>query len=336
MGNDTMVCPTTKNSVPQVGCRGGGFWAVLLALLVAVTAYAARASDESPPAPEAENGSQAAGEDASERPGEKWVRLLRDKNGEPLAMQTAVVRYSAREQGAESDQKPVTVDLIGAIHVGDRKYYEGLNKRFEEYDALLYELVAPEGTVVERGRGTSNAHPVGAIQNGLKAFLDLEHQLEHVDYKRGNFVHADMSPEQFSQTMQQRGESFTQMYFRLLGQELARQSQQQAAGKSAEFELFSAFFSQDRERRLKVALASQFEDMEGMLAAFGGPDGSTIITERNRVALEVLAKQLEAGKRNLGIFYGAGHLADMDERLREEFHLEPVQVTWIDAWDLRP
>lgn len=324
--------------------RGCGVCLFLLALLAAAVSHSAysgektEASSDQPAVEGADRAAEATTDtekDASQRPGEKWVRLLRDDGGEPLAMQTAVVRYVARQDADESGD-PVMVDLIGAVHVGDRKYYENLNQRFEEYDAVLYELVAPEGTVVERGRGTSSAHPVGAIQNGLKSFLGLEHQLEHVDYTRENFVHADMSPERFSETMQKRGESFMQMYFRMLGQELARQSQQKAQGKYSDLELFSAFFSKDRDRRLKIALAKQFEGMEGMLAAFGGPEGSTIITERNRVALEVLARQLELGKRKLGIFYGAGHLADMDERLRQEFQLEPVKATWLDAWDLRP
>ena len=34
--------------------------------------------------------------------------------------------------------------------------------------------------------------------------------------------------------------------------------------------------------------------------------------------------------------HGAGHLADMDQRLREEFGLKPVEITWLTAWDLAP
>jgi hypothetical protein len=48
----------------------------------------------------------------------------------------------------------------------------------------------------------------------------------------------------------------------------------------------------------------------------------------------VLKKQLAAGKNRVGIFYGAGHLNDMDERLRKEFNLEPVSITWLTAWEL--
>jgi hypothetical protein len=68
--------------------------------------------------------------------------------------------------------------------------------------------------------------------------------------------------------------------------------------------------------------------------SFGGEQGSVIITERNKKALGVLKKQLADGKKRIGIFYGAGHLNDMDERLRKDFGLEPASITWVTAWNL--
>jgi hypothetical protein len=268
--------------------------------------------------------------------GEKWVRLNLDKQDKPLALEVAIVRY-VRPELADQPAARVQqyVDLIGAIHIGDHKYYRELNRRFRTYDALLYELVAPEGTVVEQGRGTSNAHPLGAIQNGMKAMLDIEHQLEQVDYTRKNFVHADLSPDEFLQSMEDRDEGFAQLYFRMVGQALAQQSQQSVDGESADLDILSAFFSDDRPRQLKIAMAKQFESMESMLVGFSGPEGSTLITERNKRALEVLRKQQAAGKRKLGVFYGAGHLSDMHKRLVEEFGLEPIGIVWLEAWDLR-
>ena len=121
---------------------------------------------------------------------------------------------------------------MGAIHVGDKRYYDELNAHFKQYDALLYELVAPDGSVVTRGRGTSNRHPVGMLQNGMKQMLELEHQLEQIDYTKPNFVHADMSPDQFAESMRNRGESFLQLYFRLIGQSIGHQSRQANKGQT--------------------------------------------------------------------------------------------------------
>ena len=265
--------------------------------------------------------------------GQDWVRLDYDDAGEVKGMQTAIVRYT-RAAANGGDKSPVHVDLIGAVHIADVAYYRRLNGLFTKYDALLYELVAPQGTVVERGRGTANTHPVGAMQNGIKVLLELDHQLEEIDYTKSNFVHADMSPDQFAQAMKDRNESFLQMYFRLLGQAMAHQSEMEAKGQSLDFDLLSALFAPDRPRRLKIALAKQMAEMESLMVSFGGEDGSVLITERNKMALKVLKEQLAAGKKRVGIFYGAGHLSDMDERLRNEFGLKPVEATWLTAWDL--
>ncbi len=263
--------------------------------------------------------------------GAEWVRVKKGPEGQPLAMQVAVVRYRSTP---EAGKPGVEVDLVGAVHVGDADYYSKLNQLFESYDALLYELVAPEGTVIEPGTKASNRHALGALQNGMKNMLELEHQLEQVDYTKKNFVHADMSPEEFFDSMDSRGESFIQMYFRMVGQSIAHQSTMQAEGATPDIDLMRVLFAKDRARQLKIAMAGQLAEMESLLTAFGGENGSTLITERNKAALKVLRQQIDAGKKKLGVFYGAGHLADMHERLLSEFDMQPVEVTWLDAWSL--
>lgn len=231
-------------------------------------------------------------------------------------------------------QPAVTVDLIGAVHVGDQNYYDTLNKLFTEYDALLYELVAPPGTKLPKGGGnTGTRSAVGMLQTGMGDMLELEHQLAKIDYHQKNFVHADMSPEQFSKSMTDRGESFMQMFFKSMGQGLAQQGKKGAPSDAA---LMMAMMSNDRATALKRLMAQQFDSLDGKFDFLGGPDGSTIITERNKVALKVLSEQIKAGKKKIGIFYGAGHMADMHQRLLDEFGLERAdEPRWLVAWDLR-
>ncbi len=265
--------------------------------------------------------------------GQDWVRMKYDSAGEPIGMQTAIVRYTPAKSNGKAGAG-VTVDLIGAVHIADVAYYRRLNQQFKQYDALLYELVAPEGTKVPLGRGTSNGHPIGAMQNMAKDFLQLDHQLEYVDYTKPNFIHADMSPDEFQQAMKDRNETFLQMYFKLLGAAMAEQSKIAAKGDSNDLDLITALFASDRPRRLKIILAKQLSEMESLMVSFGGEDGSVIITERNKRALAVLKTQMAAGKKHIGIFYGAGHLSDMDKHLRADFHLQPASITWLTAWDL--
>lgn len=258
-----------------------------------------------------------------------FVRLSRDDDDKLVSMDTAIVRYVPSEPGREG----LEVDLIGAIHIGDRSYYEELNKVFEQYDVLLYELVAPQGTRVPAGGGEDRS-ALSGFQGGMKEILELEFQLEQVDYQKENFVHADMSPEDFARSMDERGESILTVFARIMGQSILQQSQQQGGGVS-DAELIAALFSRNRALKLKRIMAQQFEDLEQSMLAFNGPDGSTIITERNKVALQVLAEQIGAGKRRIGIFYGAGHLPDMEERLLADFGLKMSDQRWLSAWDLR-
>jgi len=72
-----------------------------------------------------------------------------------------------------------------------------------------------------------------------------------------------------------------------------------------------------------------------LTAAFGGEEGSTLITDRNAAALDVLRARIEAGDTRLAIFYGAAHMDDFDERLRQDFGLQPRDAVWLEAWDLR-
>jgi hypothetical protein len=259
----------------------------------------------------------------------KFIRVQRDASKRPISMETAVIRYVS----ADGSKPGLAVDLIGAVHVGDAAYYEELNKLFESYDVVLYELVAPEGTrIPKEGRQGASAHPVGALQDGMSTLLELKHQLDLIDYTKENLVHADMSPEEFAKTMADRGESFVQMFLRLMGQGMAQNA---GGGAGAnDLGLLMALFSRDRATALKTIMAEQFENLEGQLAVLDGPEGSTIITERNKKAFDVLAKQLEAGKTKIGVFYGAGHLPDMERRLIADFGLKRDSEQWLSAWQL--
>jgi hypothetical protein len=258
----------------------------------------------------------------------KFLRLTRDDDGELVSMDTAIVRYVPQGEGRQG----LVVDLIGVVHIGEKEYFEQLNKQFQQYDALLYELVAPEKHNAPPKGAPSSGHPIAAMQNGMKDLLGLEFQLSHIDYRQKNFVHADMSPDAFSKSMSDRGESLWTIFLRSMGQGIAQESKNR--GGASGLPMLMALFSKDRSLLMKQTFAQQFEDLESSMNAINGPDGSTIITERNKVALGVLAKQIAAGKKKIGIFYGAGHMPDMEQRLLDEFGLRVQEQQWLVAWQL--
>lgn len=260
--------------------------------------------------------------------GDSFVRLHRSAEGHPLALETSIVRYETKSDAP----KRLKVDLIGAIHVGDRAYYDELNKAFGEYDVVLYELVARKNEVPQPGR--RSAHPISALQLGMKNMLELEFQLDRIDYGKDNMVHADLTPTEFSQSMQDRGESMTQMFLRMMGQGIAEQSKDPSG--SGDFRMLLAFLSKDRTTRLKRIMAEQLSDLTASTSVLDGPDGSTILTERNKRAMSVLKQSIMDGHTSLAIFYGAAHLPDMEERLKDEFGMNRTAHRWVTAWSLTP
>jgi hypothetical protein len=264
-----------------------------------------------------------------------YLRVVHDAQDRAVSLETAIVTFVPSTAGAAGAQVDlIGVDLVAAVHIADKKYYQELNKRFAGYDAVLYELVAPEGTRIPQGgrKDKRAGNVLSAVQLGMKDLLKLEFQLDQVDYTRKNFVHADLSPDQFFKSMSDRKEGFTDIFPRLLAYALAKQAQ---GGDGGEMQLLMALFDKDRSLALKRAMADEFQETEGMMTALEGPNGSTLIGERNKRALEVLKKQIAAGKKKIAVFYGAGHMADMEKRLRGEFSMKPKDTQWLQAWDMK-
>ena len=122
------------------------------------------------------------------------------------------------------------------------------------------------------------------------------------------------------------------VFFRIMGRAFGEQAKDPFG--SSDLRLLAAMLAKDRAHQLKLIMAEQFADMEGQMNMFDGPEGSTIVTERNKKALEVLKQELDSGKRRLAIFYGAGHLADLQRRLEEDFGMKRRGTEWVQAWSL--
>lgn len=256
----------------------------------------------------------------------KYVRIQRDRSGDPLALQTATVRFVGKPGTAHEGQ---TVDLVGVVHIGQSEYYSAIKKQLSNYDKVLYELVAPDGTRIRPEDLQNRRSILASMQTGMKDILHLEYQLEKIDYMAENFRHADMSPDEFVKDLERRGDSVWKMAARMMGAGMATQTQ------GGDISLIMALFSNDRAKMMKRAMASQLIDIELVTAGMNDASGeNTLIRGRNRKAFEVLQQELDAGADTVAVFYGAGHLSDMAERLETEFEMEPTQTTWLDAWDL--
>ncbi len=294
---------------------------VCFALTFASTSYAQEVVESKPSKDKA-----APAAEVAERP--LYARIDETATGKPRAMQTAIVRYQG-VQGSRYENQ--VVDLVGVVHIGEDEYYQELGKRLSKYDVVLYELVAPDGTRIRPEDLQERRSVLASMQTGMKDMLNLEYQLEKIDYMSENFRHADMSPDEFVEDLERRGDSIVKMIARMMGAGLASQA---ASGGDAGILL--ALFSDDRPKKMKQAMARQLVDIEVVTAGMDDANGeNTLIKGRNAKAFKILQEELDAGKKNIAVFYGAGHLPDMAERLEQDFSMKPVKTIWLDAWDLQ-
>jgi hypothetical protein len=272
-----------------------------------------------------------------------------DEDEKAARLQTAVTRYE--KDGA-------TVDLIGAVHIADKAYYETLTARFAKYEVLLFEMIGGERfnareNVVQTERVTAPAELPSAnetpalpvpeplepeapaakkqdlsglhkIYDTVCRYLQLTGQVDSIDYTTPNFVHADLTNEEFFQLQAERGES-------LVGFALKAGMKDPGSKKQPDtFKLLRAIISGSPDL-VKLAIVHTLGDGDDQIAAFAGE--SVIITDRNNRCLEVMNREITGGRKKLGIFYGAAHFPDMEKRLLD-LGFKRTGQEWITAWDI--
>lgn len=252
-------------------------------------------------------------------------------------------------EGKESLRTPIaryrhadgrTVDLVGAIHLADARYYHVLNRTFARYDRVLYEMVDGEDlpeiirisrkieagiatdAETERYRQYQASKEIswsGKLLNTYYIYMadlmKLSLQTNAIDYGRTNWVYADMSSAEFAAAMAERGETWLT---------LVLDSLQESSGYNSTGSLFSTPNATELRRMVCRQLAATAKGSRAEKRA--------IITARNERCFEVLDHILaeEPAARHLAIFYGAMHLRDMHHRLLQRgFSLQGVQ--WITA-----
>lgn len=227
----------------------------------------------------------------------------------------------------------IKVHLVAVVHIGEQAYYEQLNESFHAYDAVLYEMVMPRGSSPPRA-GESSDSGVSQFQRFLKDSLGLDYQLDVIDYYAPNFVHADMDTQTFESMQRQRGESFASLMLRQIMDALADPSAYGNADSTGDLTTLMRLLTQsDPQTRLKLIIARQMGDMERIAAGLDGPDGSVILAERNNTAYNIFKHELELGKSNMAIFFGAAHMPGLAKKLESDGFI-PVAVRWRVAWNL--
>jgi len=211
---------------------------------------------------------------------------------------------------------------------------------------------------------------IGIIQRLMAQILRLDFQLDCLDYRMANWYHADLDIQTFKLMQFERGESmfkFARDMTILSSKAITNsvsvpkdldtwRSKLLWASRVLPMPLVGMFFIEsicahpyslisdspemkalfrlDLAAAMKVFLAKQLTSE----LTFGTTDlveKSVIIGERNKVVMRELQGAMHEGCKKIAILYGAGHMPDLDRRLRKDFGLVPKQISWKTAWSIK-
>lgn len=236
-----------------------------------------------------------------------------------------------------------SVDLIGVVHIADAAYYQALNDRFDRYDSVLFELVGDPSHLTQRASATGDqatlpsGGAVSTIQGTAAKHLDLEFQLDAIDYTKKNMVHADASAAEFARMQEERGENFLTLFGRAMKAQMIADmtGQSRIRNEFDTFGLIRILMSPDSALEFKKALARDLARMEAVTEMMEGKEGSAILAGRNEVVIDKMKEVLADRKqRRIAVFYGGAHMPGIEAALLEDFKGTLTGTEWVPAWNM--
>ncbi len=297
----------------------------VLALGVAGCCSAPRA--RTAPAPEASS------------PPEPYVRVA-DIESNLVQLQIAARKfYPARREG------PV-LWLVGVSHVGSPRYYATLQKLLDAQTLVLFEGVSSSPETGSFHAPPPQARPArvdSSLQGAMASALGLVFQLDAIDYDRTNFQNCDLSVQQLRALIAQQptpaGESGAGASFDNL-----LQLMQGGTLLDSLVHLGLSFIGANPKLQgvAKLALIDCICAIQGDPSRLEGlpPDMKqlldVLLQQRNQNILTRLRTELRClgPQQSVAVFYGTGHMPDLEGRIRSDFHYQPAGERWFTAFSV--
>jgi hypothetical protein len=158
-------------------------------------------------------------------------------------------------------------------------------------------------------------------------------QIDGIEYGAANFVHADMSEAEFDASMRERGESLETVFQKALAAQIAA-AEEEKDGAAGWASLFGMFDPDVGAPELKIALARALAGFEPVVEGIESGGGTAVITGRNRVAAAKVLEALAGGHQDIAVFFGAAHLAGIEEALVRDHGFRRTGLDWTTAWKI--
>jgi hypothetical protein len=272
-------------------------------------------------------------------PPDPYVRLVNVSN-------TLQLQIAARQFVAPRGRHPA-IWLVGVSHIGERKYFTALQHHLNEQTLVLFEgisnspmpassLNSQTNAEPERVESSSSKEKLSSLQVSMAETLGLAFQLEAIDYTRDNFVNSDLSIQEIREIVSQIGAKAS---FESLVQMMEGGSWLDTILQVV-FRFLSA--SPKMQALSKLALMETIGEIQGDPGQMKGLPTElkqlleVLIDRRNEKVIADMKLELAEMKSSdsIAIFYGTGHMPDLETRLRRELKYHPAGQLWFTAFSV--
>jgi len=171
------------------------------------------------------------------------------------------------------------------------------------------------------------------LQSQLADALGLEFQLDSIDYSRPHWVCSDMTVDELNQAMDARGLDFSVMGGTLAGTSLPARIVKVLLRLMSAMDAMLDGAIADIFKLTLIEMLGDERIMDMSMKQFGEGFGEVIIGERNQVVMNDLGPLVEKldADSSIAVFYGAGHLADFEQRFEQQLGYTPTGTQWLAA-----
>ncbi|KAF7819815.1 Protein cfxQ like [Senna tora] len=304
-----------------------------------------------------------------------FMRFRRGLNGNIGELQTGVVSYKMKVPSSLQVDLVATIHVADKeyfqtlqkeLESYDCVLYEMVTSR-ENLEIGRH----PNATKRLKGTRAKGLNIIRCIQRQMARVLVLDYQSDYLSYHADNWYHADLDYETFKFLQAEKGESFFSLAkdmtlqsikailqlasfpedldswrskllwashillmplvdLRMIGSFCAH-----VGSQASEYPEIEALSSLDFGAALKILFARSLASEFFRKVVAEVEEGSVIIGDRNRAAMESLTSAIDNGHNRIAILYGGGHMPDLGRRLMEDFNLIPSGVQWITAWSIK-
>ena len=251
---------------------------------------------------------------------------------------TVALQISLRRFVPAKGNGPV-VWLSGASHLGESNYFAALQRHLDTQPLVLF-----EGVGAKSKKMRFDPEEEVSIQHTMATALGLVFQLSAIDYDRPSFRNSDMTIAQLQQllasgrggggarsTDAKAGEKFQELLNVMDGSSVL--------GTLMHMGLKFIGSNPKLQAMTKVLLVEILGELKGDMSQMQGMPPEiqrmmeVIIRERNKVVFDDLKAEMRSfgAPRSISVFYGAGHMADLEKRLHSELNYRPKDELWLTA-----